>query len=87
MGPRAATIAKVRDLERERHTMIMANRYLRAGKAERLAELGFGPTEIHRLVQAGGYSSAELARMRDTIGYYRTKSRRRLWLPDPGGTA
>ena len=38
-------------------------------------------SEARRVAQAGGYSHAALVRMRDTIRYYRTKSKRRLWLP------
>lgn len=85
MGPRAATIAKVQELEAEHRRMILANRYLKAGKPDRLADIGFNLVEARRLQDAGGYSSEELTRMRDTIRYYRTKSRRRLWLPDNGG--
>jgi len=85
MGPRAATIAKVQELERERHLMNLANRYLKAGRPERLGEIGLTQAEIRRLIKAGGYSSAEMTRMRDLLRYYRHKSKRRLWLPDPGG--
>jgi hypothetical protein len=67
--------------------MVLANRYLAAGQPERLAELGLPDTEIPYLKRTGGYTSAELTQSRDTIRYYRTKSKRRLWLPDPGETA
>jgi hypothetical protein len=84
---KAATVKHLRELERQHRTMILVNRYLKAGKRDRLADLGISRTEADRLVKAGGYSSIELERMRDTIRYYRTKSRRRLWLPDNGETA
>jgi len=84
---RAETIAKCKELEAEHRTMILANRYLKAGKLDRLPGLGIPPREIARLVAVGGYSSAEILRMRDTIRYYRVKSRRKLWLPEPKGGA
>jgi len=78
---------KLRALERQLRQWTVANRYLRAGQPERLAELGFPKAEINRLVLAGGFSALQMHNLRSTIRYYRTKSRRRLWLPDPGGTA
>lgn len=67
--------------------MRLANRYLVAGKPAMLREIGLTRAEAERVIKAGGYTAAELTRIRDTIRYYRTKSRRRLWLPDPGETA
>lgn len=87
MGPRAATIAKLEQLEREHRMMRLANRYLVAGKPEMLREIGLPQAEAQRVIRAGGYTGADLTKIRDTIRYYRTKSRRRLWLPDPGETA
>jgi hypothetical protein len=77
----------VQELERERHLMNLANRYLKAGRPERLGELGLTQGEIRNLIKAGGYSSAALTRMRDLLRYYRKKSRRKLWLPDKGDAA
>lgn len=85
MSRRAATIAKVKELEREHQTMHLVNRYLRAGMADRVRELGLPRAELRRVLEAGGYSAAELTRTREAIRYYRTKSRRRLWLPEPPG--
>lgn len=79
---RLETIDKLRELETEHRIMVLANRYLKARQPERLVELGIAPAELRRVKQSGGYSSADLVRMRDTIRYYRTKSRRKLWLPD-----
>lgn len=84
---KAATVKRLRQLERRHRAMILANRYLAAGQPERLPELGLPATEIPYLKKMGKYSSADLATMRDMIRYYRTKSRRRLWLPDNGEMA
>lgn len=85
MGPRAATIAKLKELERRHRQMRLANRYLAAKKISVLPELGLSRSEIARLIKAGGYSPEELTKIRDTIRYYRTKSRRYFWFPDTGG--
>jgi len=84
MGPRAATVEHLRRLEAERRTMVLVNRYLAAGRPKELPSLGLSSAEIRRVTAAGGYTPAELKRMRDVLGYYRTKSKRRLWLPDRG---
>jgi hypothetical protein len=86
MGPRAATIARLEELEREHHRMVLANRYIRARRPEQLADLGYTKAEIRNLILAKGYPEAALINMRSAIRYFRTKSRRRLWLPDPGET-
>lgn len=80
MGKRE-TVAKLQQLEVQHRNMMLANRYIKTGKIERLLDLGIPLATAQRLAQAGGYPSADLTRMRDTIRYYRTKSKRRLWLP------
>jgi hypothetical protein len=87
MGPRAATVEHLRHLEAAHRRMVLANRYLAAGRPKELETLGFDRSEIRRLTAAGGYPASDLTRSRDTIRYYRTKSRRRLWLPDTGEKA
>ena len=87
MGPRAATVEKLKDLEAQHRRMVLVNRYLAAGRPKELEALGLNRSEIRRLTAAGGYPSSDLTRSRDTIRYYRTKSRRRLWLPDTGEKA
>lgn len=87
MGPRAATIAKVAELEAQRRKMHLVNRYIAAHRLDMLPELGIPRAEAARLVRVGGYTSAEITAMREAIRYYRNKSKRRLWLPDPGERA
>lgn len=87
MGPKAATIARLKHLEAEHRVKLLVNRYLVAGKPERLKELGLTQAEIRRVTAAGGYPESVLKRSRETIRYYRKKSRRQLWLPDRGNAA
>lgn len=77
----AAAKAHLQALERERRRMTLANRYLAAGKKAMLEELGYDALEIRRLELAGGFTATQFARMRETIHYYKVKSKRKLWRP------
>jgi len=84
MGPRAAAKARLEDLERERHRMTLANRYIRNHRPQKLAELGYTAPEIRQLIQTGGHPNSAFVNIRQRVHYFKVKSRRRLWLPDPG---
>lgn len=75
----AAAKAYYRALERRRHMMILANRYLAAGKPAMLKDLELPRQEVKRVTEAGGYTSAELEQMRALLRYYRNKAKRKLW--------
>lgn len=69
--------AVISDLQREHRKMGMANRYIQHGQASRVGDIGIEPSEVDRIVAAGGYTSDEFTKMRDKIKYHRKKLRRR----------
>jgi hypothetical protein len=73
-----ADVNRIEALDRQRRLMAQANRYAKKGHREGLASLGYEPDQIEDLLTPNslgevGFSSAELARIRDKISKLRAK--------------